>query len=69
MPRLSLVLALAASVTACAGPSYTIEGANINTANERAARYCGGREATAQLEQIHQRGESSVQTYRCVASE
>ena len=69
MPRLSLLLALAVSVTACAGPSYTIEGANINTANERAARYCSGRQATAQLEQIHQRGENSIQTYRCVAAE
>ena len=70
MPRLWLLLALAAGVTACTGSSYTIEGANIDKANERAAHYCGNRDATAQLEQVHQTGSSSIETtYRCVAAE
>jgi hypothetical protein len=69
MPRLWFVLALAASVAACTGSSYTIEGANIDTANQRAARYCGNRDATARLEQVHKRGTASVETYRCIAEE
>lgn len=72
MPRLwpVLALALAVAVTACAGSSsYTVETANIDSANERAARYCNNREATAQLEQVHQNGSSSVETYRCIATE
>jgi hypothetical protein len=64
------VLALAASAAACTGPSYTVASANMDSAYERAARYCSNREATAQLEQVHQRGSSSVETtYRCVAAE
>jgi hypothetical protein len=69
MPRLWLLVALAAGVTACTSSRYTIESANLNNANERAARYCGNQEATAQLEQVHQRGSRAVETYRCVAAE
>ncbi|HKW53115.1 MAG TPA: hypothetical protein VJO12_05440 [Stellaceae bacterium] len=69
MRRFWPVLALAVAVTACTGSSYTVEGANIDSANERAARYCNNRAATAQLEQVHQKGGSSVETYRCVAEE
>jgi hypothetical protein len=70
MPRLWPVLALAIALTACTGSSYTVQSANMDSASERAARYCSNREATAQLEQVHQRGSSSVETtYRCVAGE
>ncbi len=69
MLRLLALLALAGSVAACTGSSYTVETANIDSANERAARYCNNREASAQLEQVHQKGTSSVETYRCVAVE
>jgi hypothetical protein len=63
-------LALAATtVAACTGSSYTVESANIDNANERAARYCSNREATAQLEHVHQNGGTSVETYRCIAAE
>jgi hypothetical protein len=69
MLRLWSLLALAVGVAACAGSSYTIADANINTANERAERYCSTREATAQLEQVRHQGDSAIQVYRCVASE
>lgn len=70
MPRLWALLALTASVAACAGPaSYTVEDANPETANQRAERYCSGREETAQLEQVRRKGDTSVQVYRCIASE
>ena len=70
MPRLWPVLALTVALTACTGSSYTVAGANMDSANERAARYCSNREATAQLEQVHQKGSSSIETtYRCVAAE
>jgi len=70
MPRLWPLQALTACVAACAGPaSYTVEDANIETANERAERYCSGREETAQLEQVRRKGDTSVEVYRCVASE
>ena len=69
MPRLWLVLALAATVGACTSSRYTVESVNVDNANERAARYCGNQDATAQLEQVHQKGSRSVETYRCVASE
>jgi hypothetical protein len=69
MPRFWPLLALLAGVAACTGSSYTVEGANIDTANQRAERYCSSREATAQLEQVRRKGDSSVETYRCVAQE
>jgi hypothetical protein len=69
MPRRWLVLALVASVAACTGASYTIEGASIDNANERAARYCSNRAETAQLEHIRKSGDSSIETYRCIAEE
>jgi hypothetical protein len=72
MPRFWPMLALAAavaSVTACTSSRYTIESANVDTASERAAHYCGNRDATAQLEQVHQKGSRAVETYRCVAAE
>lgn len=67
MSRLWLIVALATALTACTGSSYTVEGANIENANERATRYCGNQDATAELEQVHQKGSTSVQTYRCIA--
>jgi hypothetical protein len=69
MSRLWLLLALAAGVAACTSSRYTIESANLDNASERAAHYCGNRDATAQLEQVHQKGSRSVETYRCVAAE
>jgi hypothetical protein len=70
MPRLWPLLALTLGSAACAAPAtYTIADANITTANERAARYCSSREATAQLEQVRHQGDSAIQVYRCVASE
>lgn len=69
MPRLWLLLALAAGMAACTSSRYTIESANLDKASERAAHYCGNRDATAQLEQVHQKGSNSVETYRCIASE
>ena len=69
MLRLWPVLALTAGVAACAGPSYTTADANLATANERAERYCSGREQTAQLEQVRRNGDNSIQVYRCVAAE
>ena len=69
MPRLWLLLALAATVAACTGSRYTIESANLDRASERAAHYCSNRDATAQLEQVHQQGSNSVETYRCFAAE
>ena len=69
MPRLWLLLALAATVAACTSSRYTIESANLDKASERAAHYCGNQDATAQLEQVHQKGSRAVETYRCVAAE
>jgi hypothetical protein len=69
MRRLCALLALTAGIAACAGPSYTTADADLAAANERAARYCGSRQATAQLEQVRHQGDSSIQVYRCVASE
>jgi len=69
MLRFWLVLGLAAAAAGCTGSSYSVEGTTIDNANERAARYCGNRDATAQLEQVHQSGSNSVETYHCIASE
>ena len=69
MPRLWLLLALAAGMAACTSSRYTIESANLDKASERAAHYCGNRDATAQLEQVHQKASNSVDTYRSIASE
>ena len=70
MPRFSPMLALAIAVTGCTGSSYTVTSPSMDSANERAARYCSNREATAELQQVHQNGSSSVETtYRCVAAE
>jgi hypothetical protein len=69
MLRLWPLLALTAGITACAGPSYTTADTDLATANERAQRYCGSREQTAQLEQIRRQGDSSIQVYRCVAAQ
>lgn len=69
MRRFWPMLALAATIAACTSSRYTIESVNVQNANERAARYCGNQEATAQLEQVRQRGSRSVEVYRCVATE
>jgi len=69
MRRFWFMLALAATVAACTSSRYTIESANVQNANERAARYCGNQEATAQLEHVRQQDGRSVETYRCVAAE
>ncbi len=69
MLRLWPLLALTAGIAACAGPSYTTADASLATANERAERYCSGREQTAQLEQVRRNGDNSIQVYRCVAAE
>ncbi|HEX7968407.1 MAG TPA: hypothetical protein VF502_09315 [Stellaceae bacterium] len=69
MPRLCLSLTLVAILIGCTGPTYTIEAANVEQANERAARYCSGREATARLEQVRRQGDRSIQVYRCVSPE
>ncbi len=69
MPRLWLSLALVATLIGCAGSTYTIEAANVEQANERAARYCNEREATARLEQVKRQGDRSIQVYRCVPPE
>lgn len=69
MPRLWLPLTVLASLVGCAGPTYTIQAANVEQANERATRYCGAQEATARLEQVEQQGDRSIQIYRCVPPE
>ncbi len=69
MPRLWLSLLLVAILVGCAGSTYTIEAANLEQGNVRAARYCSEQEAIARLEQVRQQGDRSVQIYRCVSPE
>ncbi|HEV2551177.1 MAG TPA: hypothetical protein VGU20_27960 [Stellaceae bacterium] len=68
MPRLPLLLVLAA-VSGCAtGSTYTIQTADLRNANERAARYCQQQDATAQLESVKRQADRAIQTYRCIAA-
>jgi len=68
MRRGWLYLALTAGLAACSGASYTTADANLEAANQRAQRYCSGRDETAQLEQVRHDGDSNIQVYRCVAA-
>ena len=66
MLRLWCLLRAALALAGCAGPTYTIEGATMATANGRAERYCAEREAKARLEGFEQDGSARVEIYRCV---
>ncbi len=66
MSRLPLLLALAGALAACASPTYTIQAASIADANERAQRYCGLQDRTAELRGVEKQGSADVQVYRCV---
>ena len=66
MPRLLLIAALALALFACAGPTYSIEGATLGKANERAARYCHEREAQARLHGIERQDGQAIEIYRCI---
>jgi hypothetical protein len=66
MPRILLIVPLAAALFGCTGPSYSIEGATLGKANQRAARYCAEREAQARLHGIERQNGHAVEVYRCV---
>lgn len=65
MHRLLLLL-LACCLAGCAAKTYTIEAASLADANSRAQRYCYLQQSTAQLTGVEQRGDKSVEVYRCV---
>ena len=66
MPVLLPIIALAAALFGCTGPFYSIEGATLGKANERAARYCHEREAQARLHGVERQDGQAVEIYRCV---